>query len=682
MPVMTFRMWTVGLLLCCLSAGLNTFFNFRYPAPCIVPLVLILIAYPFGKAAAFIFPCHVFRLPRYFGSHEFSFNPGPWNIKEHACVYLMGNVSVTVPYAINTIVVSEMNYKIKLGTGFNLVLILATQLTGFGLAGLARRFLVWPANMIWPQNLVACSLLNTLHAEQEFTEDRRITRYRFFMITVTAAFLYYFLPGFLFQALSMFSYICWIAPNNVVVNQLFGVHSGLGLGILTFDWSQISFIGSPLMVPWWAQIHVMVGFVLFYWVWDLARFPISSNMPFDNTGHPYDVARITWGPHKIFNLTAYENYSPLYLPTTYVITYFLSFAVATCIITHTILYHGRGILENIRHPQRQEEDIHAKLMRRYPEVPSSWYATCWAVFFSLAIVAVKAWDTDTPIWALVLAVVLSVIYILPAGFVYAMTSQAFCLNVVGEIIPGAILPGNPVAKWIFKAYSVQTLQEALSFVQDLKLGHYMKIPPRTTFLAQLVATIVASFVQVAVKEWLTGNVHTLCNANQKDLLTCPQNQVYFTASAIWGLIGPKRQFGAHSTYNPELYALVFGAFIPLPFWLLKRWNPNKSLPIFNMPVILNGALNIPPATGINYSSWFVVGFIFQYLMRKRHFAWWAKFNYILSAALDSGTVLSICAVFIFLQFPGGGVSLNWIGNDIFMRTADWNSTAWRPFEGK
>lgn len=33
-----------------------------------------------------------------------------------------------------------------------------------------------------------------------------------------------------------------------------------------------------------------------------------------------------------------------------------------------------------------------------------------------------------------------------------------------------------------KAYSVQTLSEATDFVQDLKLGHYIKIPPRATFL--------------------------------------------------------------------------------------------------------------------------------------------------------------------------------------------------------
>lgn len=34
---------------------------------------------------------------------------------------------------------------------------------------------------------------------------------------------------------------------------------------------------------------------------------------------------------------------------------------------------------------------------------------------------------------------------------------------------------------VFKSYSIQTHAEALGFTQDLKLGHYLKIPPRSTF---------------------------------------------------------------------------------------------------------------------------------------------------------------------------------------------------------
>lgn len=57
-----------------------------------------------------------------------------------------------------------------------------------------------------------------------------------------------------------------LSSDDVVVNQLFGVVSGLGMGILTFDWNQIAFIGSPLMIPWWAEVHIMIGFVLLYWL--------------------------------------------------------------------------------------------------------------------------------------------------------------------------------------------------------------------------------------------------------------------------------------------------------------------------------------------------------------------------------------------------------------------------------
>jgi len=57
-----------------------------------------------------------------------------------------------------------------------------------------------------------------------------------------------------------------MAPNNVVVNNLFGVSTGLGMGILTLDWTQITWFGSPLVTPWWAAVNIGGGFVFFYWI--------------------------------------------------------------------------------------------------------------------------------------------------------------------------------------------------------------------------------------------------------------------------------------------------------------------------------------------------------------------------------------------------------------------------------
>lgn len=119
-----------------------------------------------------------------------------------------------------------------------------------------------------------------------------------------------------------------------------------------------------------------------------------------------------------------------------------------------------------------------------------------------------------------------------------------------------------------------------------------------------------------------------------------------------GLIGPSRQFGNGSIYHPQLYALVAGAMLPVPFWLWQRRHPESWLKVVSTPVVLNGVSYIPPATGINYSAWFAVGFVFQYLIRKRNFAWWSKFNYVTSAAMDSGTVLSLIVIFLTLQVRG------------------------------
>ncbi|KAG8969004.1 hypothetical protein FRC03_004971 [Tulasnella sp. 419] len=695
MPALTFRMWAMGLPLCLISSCANTFFIFRYPAPFIAPLILLLIAYPLGKFLAYTLPLTTWTIPKripFIGGYEFSLNPGPFNIKEHGLIYIMANASITPAYGLNVIVVSEKYYGFHLGLGFSFAFILATQLTGFGLAGMCRRFLVWPASLIWPANLVACTLLNTLHAEDDQNESGGMTRYRFFIITMICAFFWYFFPGFLFQGLSLFSFVCWIRPNNVVVNQLFGVMTGLGMSVLTFDWAQICYIGSPLMIPWWAQVHIFIGFVLFYWIlvpiiyytniWNSSYLPISANVPFDRFGQLYNVSLII-NEDMSFNATKYEQYSELYLSSTYAMTYLLAFMLSTALLVHTVLYHGQALLKGLKKMRVEDDDIHAKLMRNYPEVPDWWYLLFFVTFFCVAIVAIQVRHTDTPVWALFLAVLLPIVYVIPSSYIYAMTGQPVGINLIAEFIPGVLLPGKPIANMIFKCYSVQTMQVALNFIQDLKLGHYIKIPPRGTFMAQAIAGLIASIGQVGTKSWMFANIPDICTPNEAHRLSCPQNEVYFTASVVWGLIGPLRQFGKGSVYYFQLWGLLIGVFLPIPFWIWQRKYPRSWIKYMNIPVLLNGPTYIPPATGINYSSWFATGFVFQYIVRTKNFRWWSKFNYILSAGLDAGSILSILFIFFTLQFPKNGtIKLDWWGNRVAFMTADANGVPYRmPPEG-
>jgi hypothetical protein len=69
--------------------------------------------------------------------------------------------------------------------------------------------------------------------------------------------------------------------------------------------------------------------------------------------------------------------------------------------------------------------------------------------------------------------------------VHFMYVQTPGLNVITEYIMGTILPGKPIANVCFKTYGYMSMSQAISFLNDFKLGHYMKIPPRSMFLVQV-----------------------------------------------------------------------------------------------------------------------------------------------------------------------------------------------------
>ena len=181
--------------------------------------------------------------------YTWSLNPGPFNIKEHVLITVMANVVVNGAYATDIVATQRTFYNESISNAYQFFLVLSTQLIGFSMGGLLRRFLVYPCSMIWPGALVNSALFNTLHRTYGTTEHRHISRHKFFVIVAAGSFFWYFVPGYLWTGLSIFNWVCWIAPTNVVINTLFGTSTGLGMGLFTFDWAMISYIGSPLVTP-------------------------------------------------------------------------------------------------------------------------------------------------------------------------------------------------------------------------------------------------------------------------------------------------------------------------------------------------------------------------------------------------------------------------------------------------
>lgn len=69
-----------------------------------------------------------------------------------------------------------------------------------------------------------------------------------------------------------------------------------------------------------------------------------------------------------------------------------------------------------------------------------------------------------------------------------------------------------------------------------------------------------------------------------------------------------------------------------------------------------------------------MGTIFNYFIKRRYNAWWLQFNYITSAALDCGLIVSTIVVFFGLYLTQVSPP-NWFGNTAALETADMMGTA-------
>lgn len=677
-PVSTLRAYVMGLFWAILISGLNQFFFFRYPSVTIANYVGQLLSFPMGRAWAKFMPNW-----RIFG-HQL--NPGPFTIKEHVLITIMASVGATSAYATDIVAVQRVYYDQNYNFGYQWMIVMSTQMIGFSIGGILRRFLVNPPSMIWPINLVTCALFNTLHSQVYTGIGNRggISRERFFVYVWLAGILWYFFPGYIFQALSYFSWVCWIAPNNIIVNQLFGYVSGLGMSVITFDWAQITYVVNPIATPWWAAANVGAGFAFFFWLvvpclyytntWYSKYLPMSSRTSYDNTGASYNITRII-NADTSFNITAYQGYSPLFLSTTFALSYGLSFASITATLTHAFLFFRKQIWNQSRRSMHEQADIHARLMAKYKQVPEWWYMLIFVTMFVIGLISIELWHTELPVWAFCLSLAIAFFYVVPIGMIQAITNQQIGLNVITELIIGYALPGRPIAMMLFKTWGYISMYQALTFASDFKLGHYMKIPPRTMFWCQVLATMVAGTVQLGVQAWMFTNIPDMCSPTQPDGFICPNTEVFGTASFIWGVIGPQRQFSSGQVYHGLLYFFLIGAFCPFAAWIISLKWPHSLIRYVNFPIIFSGTGYIPPASAVNYVPWTIVAFIFNYVIRRRHFSWWTKYNYVLAAGLDSGLAVSLVLVFFILQYPANGtIGLNniqkWWGNTVFLNTAD------------
>ncbi|PIA31234.1 hypothetical protein AQUCO_05100031v1 [Aquilegia coerulea] len=679
LPALTFRTWFLGIASCAILGFLNQFFGYRQLPLFISAVSAQIVVLPIGRFMAATLPTTPIRIPK--TRHSFSLNPGPFNLKEHVLITIFANAGSNGAYAVNIITIVKAFYFTEINVVAAMLLTQTTQMLGYGWAGLFRKFLVDSPYMWWPSNLVQVSLFRTLH-EEEVRPKRGQTRLQFFFLVLISSFCYYIVPNYLFQSITALSFVCWIWKDSVTAQQIGSGLSGLGLGSFAIDWATVAgFVGSPLATPGFAIINVMIGFVatvyilipIAYWTnsYNAKRFPIFSPHVFDAYGQPYNVSIVLDRKNFNFNNEGYDSYSKVNLSIFFVYTYGLSFATLAATVTHVALFYGSTILQQTKEAFRDQiGDVHNRLMKKnYRPVPQWWFYVLLVLMIGLSIFTCEGFhkQLQLPYWGVLLAAGLALFFTLPIGIITATTNQTPGLNVITELIIGYLYPGKPFANVAFKTYGYISMTQAITFLSDFKLGHYMKIPPRSMFIVQLVGTVISSQVSFGTAWWLLTSVEHIC---QKKLLpegspwTCPGDDVFYNASIIWGLVGPKRMFGSLGLYAKMNYFFLIGILAPVPVWVLSRKFPKqKWISLINMPIILGATGAMPPARAVNYLCWGTVGIFFNIYVYRRFKGWWAKHNYVLSAGLDAGVAFSALLCYITLQMRDKN-GMEWWGMEL------------------
>nr|GEV50314.1 oligopeptide transporter 4-like [Tanacetum cinerariifolium] len=362
----------------------------------------------------------------------------------------------------------------------------------------------------------------------------------------------------------------------------------------------------------------------------------------------------------------YGKQGKVNLSTFFLLTYGFGFATIASTLTHVGLFYGKEIYQRYKASTKGKVDVHTRLMRNYKDIPSWWFYVLLTVtlMVSLALTLFMKDQIQMPFWGLILSAVLAFCFTLPISIITATTNQTPGLNIITEYAMGLIYPGKPIANVCFKTYGYMSMTQAIYFLSDFKLGHYMKIPPRSMFLVQVLGTIIAGTVNLGVAWYLLSNMDEICHPDPKSNSpwTCPVDTIFFDASVIWGLVGPKRIFGPLGNYGALNWFFLGGIMGPVAVWLCHKALPSVSwIPLINLPVLLGATAYMPLTGAVTYNSWILVGTIFNFFVFRYQKMWWKRYNYILSAALDAG----VASMDILLYFTTGleDKTVHWWGTD-------------------
>ncbi|KIJ69505.1 hypothetical protein HYDPIDRAFT_24340 [Hydnomerulius pinastri MD-312] len=670
LPAITFRFWVLGIGLATFGSVLSEIYYWKPQNAVVSPLFQLILAYVLGNAMHYIIPTKGWW--RYL-------NPGPFNIKEHTCITIMASTASTTATAIGIIATLDLFYDIKLNAGAAIFQVFASQLIGYGFAGVLRNLLVWPTYALYPASLPSISLLQSMHFGGQLNHKKM----KYFWIVFTAIFCWEIVPTWMFPLLTAFSVICLAdRGRHEVVRNVFGAGSsneGLGLFSFAFDWTLIS-QAYPLYWPLQTQVSSWVGMCLCYilmlscYYGDVLQgrsrgLPFMSTSLFFGNGTSYDQTAILNSNNQL-DPVKYAEVGPPFMTTTYAVSLLVSYGGTGAAFSHIFLWHWRELWSAFKgfaflKGGQDFDDVHYQKMKAYKEVPQSWYAAVFLVSLALAIGMAYVDIHTLPWWSVIVFTIIAFIFAVILGFICAVTGFQIQTDGIIQVIAAFVHPQQPIQNMYAKLYGYNTPFLTLAMLQDLKLGQYAKVPPRATFVAQLSGTLLGAIFNYVLYKTIIGQ-------HRDDLISPIGTRLWSgwgaqevnSAAITWGALS-QELYSPGKTYFQIPMGILYGFLAPFPFYFMHKLFPNQRIwSYLHMPVIFTYMGWLPYSVNGMWWPGMVVGLTTQWWVRTRKPRWYKKYNYLTSAALDGGSSI-IYFVLNFAVFGASGKAVNfpfWWGN--------------------
>jgi len=155
----------------------------------------------------------------------------------------------------------------------------------------------------------------------------------------------------------------------------------------------------------------------------------------------------------------------------------------------------------------QYNDQLSILQRSYDEVPAWWFGLLFAVSMISLITIIACGKLFIPVWTYFVAVGTGAILVVPLGWLYALSNFQLPIGTVNELLYGLMVNSvdgykNPVGASVYGSVAGNAWYRAQLNLQDMKIGHYMHVPPRDVFFSQVFGSFLGIPINYAVIRWV------------------------------------------------------------------------------------------------------------------------------------------------------------------------------------